>query len=107
MVSLYHAGNRTLPDRFDTRRLADLLGAPDDVRQLHARRLSGWLAELTEASLLLEQAAHELQANGSSRKAAVAGLYIREHLSAAAMRGISDDRSVLDLYDSVVRWAEG
>jgi alkylation response protein AidB-like acyl-CoA dehydrogenase len=82
-----------------------MLRAPDDVRQLHARRLTSWLAELTEASLLLEQAAAELKDSGSARKAAVARLYIREHLSAATNRGISDDRSVLDLYDSVVRYA--
>ena len=79
--------------------------APDDVRQLHARRLTKWLAELTEASLLLEQGAIELR-NGSGRKAAVARLYIRDHLGEAPMRGITDDRSVLDLYDSVVGYAE-
>ena len=82
-----------------------ILGASDDIRQLHARRLTAWLADLTEAALLLEQAAAELQASGSARKAAVARLFIREHLSAAASRGITDDRSVLDLYDSVVRYA--
>ncbi len=82
-----------------------MLRAPDDVRQLHARRLTKWLAELTEASLLLEQGAIELR-NGSGRKAAVARLYIRDHLGEAPMRGITDDRSVLDLYDSVVGYAE-
>ncbi len=82
-----------------------ILSASDDIRQLHARRLTAWLADITEASLLLEQAAAELQSTGSARKAAVARLFIREHLSAAANRGITDDRSVLDLYDSVVRYA--
>jgi acyl-CoA dehydrogenase len=82
-----------------------LLGAPDDVRQLHARRLATWLSELTEASLLLEQAARELRESGSARKAAVARLYIREHIAAGSLRGISDDRSVLELYDSVVGYA--
>ena len=81
-----------------------LLGAPDDVRQLHARRMASWLADLTEASLLLEQAAAELK-DGSGRKAAVARLYIREHIASAANRGITDDRSVLELYDAVVGWA--
>ena len=79
-----------------------LLGAPDDVRQLHARRIASWLADLTEASLLLEQAALELQESGSARKAAVARLYIRDHLGESPMRGITGDRSVLELYDSVV-----
>lgn len=82
-----------------------IAGAPDEIRQLHARRLSAWLADLTEASLLLEQAAAELKSTGSARKAAVARLYIREHLAAAANRGISDDRSALELYDAVVRHA--
>ncbi len=83
-----------------------MLRAPDDVRQLHARRLTKWLSELIEAALLLEQAALELREGGSGRKAAVARLYIRDHLGEAPMRGISDDRSVLELYDSVVGWAE-
>ena len=79
--------------------------AETDVRQLHARRLTGWLADLTEASLLLEQAAFELQDSSSARKAAVARLFIDETLRAAPMRGISDDRSVLELFDSVTRYA--
>jgi hypothetical protein len=82
-----------------------MLGASDDIRQLHARRLTAWLADITESALLLEQAAAELKDSGSARKAAVARIFIREHLSAAANRGITDDRSVLDLYDSVVRYA--
>jgi len=82
-----------------------ILNASDDIRQLHARRLTAWLADITESALLLEQAATELKGSGSARKAAVARLFIREHLSAAGNRGITDDRSVLDLYDSVVRYA--
>ena len=82
-----------------------ILVAADDVRQLHARRLSAWLAELTEASLLLEQAAAELKSTGSARKAAVARLYISDHIARAPMRGIDDDRSALELYDAVVRHA--
>jgi hypothetical protein len=82
-----------------------VLSASDDIRQLHARRLTAWLADITEAALLLEQAAAELKASGSARKAAVARLFIREHLSSAGNRGITDDRSTLDLYDSVVRYA--
>jgi alkylation response protein AidB-like acyl-CoA dehydrogenase len=83
-----------------------MLRAQDDVRQLHSRRLTRWLSELTEAALLLEQAASELQASGSTRKATVARLYIQDHIAPATNRGISDDRSVLDAYDAVVRWAE-
>jgi hypothetical protein len=82
-----------------------VLGAPQDVRQLHARRLTGWLADLMEASLLLEHAAVELKKTGSARKAAVARLFIDANLRQSAMRGISDDRAVLDLFDSVTRFA--
>jgi acyl-CoA dehydrogenase len=80
-------------------------GAPDDLRQLHARRLTMWLADLTQAALLLEQAQDELSASGSARKAAVARLFVREHLAERSMRGITDDRSVLELFDSVTRYA--
>ena len=79
--------------------------AENDIRQLHARRLTQWLAELTEGALLLEQAALELKATGSARKAAVARIFIEEHLTSAPMRGISDDRSLLDLCDAVARYA--
>ena len=79
--------------------------AENDIRQLHARRLTQWLAELTEGALLLEQAALELKETGSARRAAVARIFIEEHLTSAPMRGISDDRSLLDLFDAVARYA--
>jgi hypothetical protein len=90
----------------EARRAIDFISqASAQVRQLHARRLSGWLADLTEAALLLEQAAAELSANGSARKAAVARLFVREHLTSSPMRGIDDDVSVLELFDSIARHA--
>jgi len=79
--------------------------AADDLRQLHARRVTAWLADVTEAALLLEQAQLELDATGSARKAAVARLFINDHLSRGRMRGISDDRSVFTLFESVTRYA--
>jgi hypothetical protein len=82
-----------------------MLNATTEVRQLHARRLTGWLADLTQAALLLEQAQAELSSTGSARKAAVARLFVREYLGSAPMRGIGDDTSVLGLYDSVACFA--
>ena len=79
--------------------------ASSEVRQLHARRLSAWLADLTQAALLLEQAAAELNETGSARKTAVARFFAQEHLTRAPMRGISEDTSVLELFDSVTRYA--
>lgn len=79
--------------------------AKRDIRQLHARRLTNWLADLTEAALLLEQASLELKETGNARKAAVARVFVDEHLARVPMRGISDDRSILDLFDSIARYA--
>ena len=79
--------------------------ASDQVRQLHARRLSVWLTDLTQAALLLEHASAELNETGSARKAAVARFFVREHLAQAPLHGISEDTSVLELFDSVTRYA--
>ena len=105
--SLLAASRDTVASALDEARQAIefVLGADKDIRQLHARRITGWLADLTEASLLLEQAAEELKETGSARKAAVARIFIQDHLTRLPMRGISDDRSVLDLFDTVVRYA--
>jgi hypothetical protein len=84
--------------------IAFLEQSPADLRQLHARRLTSWLSDLTQASLLLEQAQHELSTSGSARKAAVARLFVSEHLTQRSMRGIGEDRSVLDLFDSITRY---
>jgi len=84
--------------------IAFLERAPDDLRQLHSRRVSACLADLTQAALLLEDAADELKRTGSARKAAVARFFVREQMSRAPLRGISEDRSVLELFDSVTRY---
>ncbi|MCH7483637.1 MAG: acyl-CoA dehydrogenase family protein [Chloroflexi bacterium] len=79
--------------------------ADNDVRQLNARRVTAALSDLAQAALLLEAAQGELDASGDARKAAVARFFIREHLGGTgALRGISDDRSVLDLFDAVTRY---
>jgi hypothetical protein len=54
--------------------------------------------------LLTEAAAAELARDGSARKAAVAQLFVREHLADRRLRGISGDRSVLELFGPVTRY---
>ncbi len=81
-----------------------LAAADDELRQLHARRLSSLLADVSQAALLLEEAAHELERDGSARKAAVAGLFVRRRLQSAPLGGIDDDRSALRLFPAVVRY---
>ena len=84
--------------------IAFLEQAPEDLRQLHARTLSNWLADLIQAALLLEEASHDLQRTGSARKAAVARTFIQRHLVAPHLRGISPDRSTLDLFPTLTRY---
>jgi hypothetical protein len=85
--------------------IAFIAGADSDVRQLNSRRVTTALSDLAQAALLLETAQGELDASGDARKAAVARFFIRERLSGAGtLRGISDDRSVLDLFDSITRY---
>ena len=83
--------------------LGVMASLPQEMQLLHARRLSGLLADLTQAALLMEQAAQELEEDGSARKAAVAHLFAREHLIERRLRGISGDRSVLELFGPVTR----
>jgi alkylation response protein AidB-like acyl-CoA dehydrogenase len=79
--------------------------ADNDVRQLNSRRITTALSDLAQAALLLEAAQGELDSNGDARKAAIARFFIRERLGGTgALRGISDDRSVLDLFDAVTRY---
>ena len=79
--------------------------ADNDVRQLNARRVTAALSDLVQAALLLEAAQGELDSSGDARKAAVARFFIRERLGGTgALRGISDDRSALDLFDAVTRY---
>ncbi len=87
--------------------IAFLATASDDLRQLHARRVTAWLADLTQAALLLESAEEELRKTGSARKAAVARFFVRDRLISARggpLRGISEDRSVLDLFEPITRY---
>jgi acyl-CoA dehydrogenase len=82
-----------------------LARASNDLRQLHARRAGTLLADLTQAALLLEAAQDELASTGSARKAAVARIFVRERLTAGhPLRGIDEDRSVLDLFEPITRY---
>lgn len=81
-----------------------LARAAADLRQLHARRVTAWLSDLMQAALLLEAAEAELRKTGSARKAAVTRLFVRDRLVQSPLRGISEDRSVLDLFGPVTRY---
>ena len=81
-----------------------LARADNDVRQLHARRVTAWLADLMQAALLLEQAEDNLKRTGTARKAAVVRFFVRGRLHPSPMLGIGDDRSVLDLFEAVTRY---
>ena len=83
--------------------LGVIASLPKDLQLLHARRLAGLLADLIQAALLTEAAAAELAKDGSARKAAVAQLFVRENLAERRLRGISGDRSVLELFGAVTR----
>ncbi|MEX0800969.1 MAG: acyl-CoA dehydrogenase family protein [Dehalococcoidia bacterium] len=84
--------------------LSAMASMPQELQLLNARRLTGLLADLAQAALLAEAAADELERDGSARKAAVAQLFVREHLTDRRLRGISGDRSVLDLFAPVTRY---
>ena len=82
-----------------------LESAPDDLALLHSRRFAELLADTVEGALLVEEAAWALQRDGDARKAAVARRFASRHLGTPALRGITDtDRSVLDLFEPLVRY---
>ena len=85
--------------------IAFLGRSADDLRQLHARRVTAGLSDLAQAALLLEEAQDELERTGSARKAAVARFFVRERLVQSPLRGISEDRSALDLFEPITRYA--
>jgi acyl-CoA dehydrogenase len=76
-----------------------------EVAMLHARRLAGYLADLAQGALLLEEAAWETAHRGSARKALVARIFADTHLVQRPLRGItSGDRSAIDNFDVIVRY---
>jgi alkylation response protein AidB-like acyl-CoA dehydrogenase len=79
--------------------------APDDIALLHSRRFAELLADTVEGALLVEEAAWALDRDGDARKAAVARRFVSRHLATPTLRGITDpDRSVLDLFEPLVRY---
>ena len=82
-----------------------VLGAPDDLQLLHARRFSFLLADLVTGGLLLDEAAFTLDRDGDGRKAVVATRFARQQLSSRRARGIlDDDRTALDHFEEIVRY---
>ncbi|MHB1446265.1 MAG: acyl-CoA dehydrogenase family protein [Acidimicrobiales bacterium] len=90
----------------DARAAVDhLASAPEDMAVLHARRLADLLADVAEGALLAEEAAWSLERDADARKAVVARRFASRHLSTAPLRGIlSPDRTVLDLFEPIVRY---
>jgi alkylation response protein AidB-like acyl-CoA dehydrogenase len=80
--------------------------AERDLAQLRARTFANYLADVAQAALLFEEAAWELEHSGSARKAVIASLFVRAHLTAPAARGMmSRDRTALDLFDAITGYA--
>ncbi len=85
--------------------IAYLAQADREVAMLHARRLAGYLADLAQAALLLEEAVWETAHRGSARKALVARIFADTHLVQRPLRGItSGDRTAIDHFDAIVRY---
>ncbi|MCJ7670916.1 MAG: acyl-CoA dehydrogenase, partial [Acidimicrobiia bacterium] len=62
-------------------------------------------ADLVEGALLLDDASWQLARDGAARKAVVARRFAVNHLAPPRARGIlDDDRTVLDLFDPLVRY---
>jgi hypothetical protein len=79
--------------------------APQEVRLLQARRLTDYMADVAQAALLVEEATWELANKASARKAVVARHFAEMRLADRPLRGItSDDRTVLDHFDAIVRY---
>jgi len=85
--------------------IAYLEGAREDIALLQSRRFAELLADMTEAALLAEEAAWDLDRRSDARKAAVARRFAARRLDRPAVRGITDpDRSVIDLFEPLVRY---
>ena len=85
--------------------IAYLARSDREVAMLHARRLAGYLADLAQAALLLEEAVWETAHRGSIRKALVARIFADTHLVQRPQRGItSGDRTAIDRFDATCRY---
>ncbi len=87
--------------------VAYVSAAPKDVSRLHLRRITRYMTNLVSGALLVEQAAAELKAKGSARKAAVARLYANVHLSSHPLGGVGrDDQLILEGFEAITRYGE-
>ena len=85
--------------------LAYIERAPEQVRLLQARRVAEFLADVAQASLLVEEAVWELANKGHARKAVIARYFADTRLADHPLRGItSEDRTVLDHFEAIVRY---
>ncbi|MGH9296083.1 MAG: acyl-CoA dehydrogenase family protein, partial [Acidimicrobiales bacterium] len=87
---------------------AHVLGAPEDLALLQLRRLSVLMAKTLQGALLCEEAAWSLHRRGDARKAAVARRFalLRLEESPPGRAIASPDRTVLDLFEPIVRYGE-
>jgi acyl-CoA dehydrogenase len=82
-----------------------LRSAPEDLALLQLRRFSTLMADTLEGALLCEEAGWSLASAGDARKAVVARRFAERHLAARRLRGVaSPDRTVLDLFEPLVRY---
>ena len=85
--------------------IAWLQSADEDIRLMNARRLTDYMADVTQAALLVEEAAWELAHKGSARKAIIARQFVEMRLSSHPARGItSGARIPLDWFEEIVAW---
>ncbi len=82
-----------------------VLEAPKDMAQLHTRRLARALADVTQASLLFDEAVWELRERSSARKAALVRLFVNTRLRPRKLWGIAPgDRTCIDLFEPIFRY---
>jgi hypothetical protein len=104
LASTLTAVGRALDDVKEA--IAYLQRAPEELRLMQARRLTDYMADVTQAALLIEEAVWELAEHGSARKVLVARQFAEMRLAPHAMRGImSENRIPLDYFDTIVAHA--
>jgi hypothetical protein len=85
--------------------VAHLGSVAEDLALLHSRRLAGLLTDVAQGALLLDDAAWALDRDGDARKAVIARRFVGRRLGNPPVRGILDDeRTVLDLFEPIVRY---
>jgi hypothetical protein len=84
-----------------------LRSAPEDLALLQLRRFSYLMADTLEGALLCEEAVWSLGRDGDARKAVVARRFAGRRLASQPLRGITDpDRTVIDLFEPIVRYGQ-